>query len=86
MRKQRIILLCVLGLLVLGCGDTATSPTGAEADVESAGCSAPLVEPGEYEGLNVVDDIDQPYWVVVPDNYAERGTHTLVRAPGIGWR
>lgn len=40
-----------------------------------AGCDAPLAEPGEYEGLNPVGDVEQAYWqaywVVVPETYVD---------------
>jgi len=43
-----------------------TTTTSASA---GHGCEA-LHEPGEYEGLNVVGDLEQPYSVVVPEAYA----------------
>lgn len=58
------VLSCVLVLVVVACGD-------GEALHGSVGCGEPLVEPGEYEGLNVVGDVEQPYWMVVPEKYAE---------------
>lgn len=30
-----------------------------------------LDEPGEYEGPNVFDKVEQPYWVVVPETYQD---------------
>lgn len=58
------VLSCVLLLVVTACGD-------GEAQDQSAGCAEPLAEPGEYEGLNVVGDVEQPYWMVVPETYAD---------------
>ena len=91
-----VILVCVLALLVVSCGDggsldqqaattaLAESPTTAAADpttttvVEPAtaaplpvGCAEPLAEPGEYEELNVYGDVEQAYWMVVPETYAD---------------
>lgn len=61
---RRAVLFCVLALIVVACG------SGTARD-QSAGCAEPLVEPGEYEGLNVVGDVEQPYWMVVPETYAD---------------
>jgi polyhydroxybutyrate depolymerase len=45
-----------------------------------------LHEPGEYEGLNVFDEVEQPYWVVVPETYQDVGPAPvyLWLAPGGG--
>lgn len=60
---RRVVLSCLLALMIVACGD------GAAQD-QSAGCAEPFAEPGEYEGLNVVGDVEQPYWMVVPEVYA----------------
>lgn len=57
------VLFCVLVLVVAACGNGEASGT--------AGCDQPLAEPGEYEGLNVAGDVEQPYWMVVPETYAD---------------
>lgn len=46
-----------------GLATTETPSTGQGCDV--------LHAPGEYEGLNVVGEVEQGYWVVVPESYAE---------------
>ena len=61
---RRVVSFCVLAFIVVACG-------GGTAQDQSAGCAEPLVEPGEYEGLNVVGDVEQPYWMVVPETYAD---------------
>lgn len=48
---------------VLQTTSTATPSVGQGCDV--------LHEPGEYAGLNVFDDVEQPYWVVVPETYQD---------------
>ena len=58
------ILCCVLVLMAVACGN-------GDALEGSPGCGEPLVEPGEYEGRNVVGDVEQPYWMVVPETYAD---------------
>jgi hypothetical protein len=57
------------------------APTTVEAPVSSvatttavlsvAACDGRLAEPGEYEGLRVLGEVEQPYWMVVPEVYAE---------------
>ncbi len=59
--RQFLWLVVVCSLLAGGCG--------AEVVGGSAGCDQPLAEPGEYEGVNVVGEVEQPYWVVVPESY-----------------
>jgi acetyl esterase/lipase len=64
--------------------DDSRAPVGAQASrppsTASAGCDEPLVEPGEYEGINDFEDAGQEYRVVVPEGYAE-----LTPAPLILW-
>lgn len=57
------LLAVVLTLLVFSCGEGRSTGT--------SGCDEPLIAPGEYEGLNVIGDVEQPYWVVVPETYAD---------------
>jgi poly(3-hydroxybutyrate) depolymerase len=51
------------------------APTEAETDETQEGlpesCSEPLAAAGEYEGLNTVGAVEQSYWIVVPDSYAD---------------
>lgn len=47
---------------------TTTDLPATEVPSAGQGCDV-LHEPGEYEGLNVFDDVEQPYWVVVPRTY-----------------
>lgn len=37
----------------------------------SAGCDRPLADPGDYEGVHVFGDVEQPFWMVVPEVYAD---------------
>lgn len=59
------LLACLVlgGGLLAACGSTTQSTS-------SAGCDLPTTEPGEYAGVHEIGDVDQPYWVVVPDAYA----------------
>lgn len=54
----------------------STTLTTATTVALPEGCDEPLAEPGEYEGLNVVGDVEQPYWIVVPNSY-----HDVAPAP-----
>lgn len=62
MRPAFALFVCLL--MVVGC-------TSTEQAAGSAGCGSALAAPGEYQGLNVVGEAEQPYWVVVPESYTE---------------
>ena len=49
---------------------TTMAPTTTRAVVDD-GCDEPLAAPGDYEKLNVVGEVGRPYWVVVPESYAD---------------
>lgn len=75
---------------ILAIGLLAGSAVGAMAQTEepstgSAGCDAPLVEPGVYDGINELSidarDVAQPYRVVVPQGYGERAPVPLILFP-----
>lgn len=75
-----LVLFFVMALLIVSCGggDEAGSSTEATIEVQAAtaiagtaGCDGPLAEPGEYEGLSVFGEVEQAYWLVVPESYAE---------------
>ncbi|MEA3510824.1 MAG: hypothetical protein U9R51_05255, partial [Actinomycetota bacterium] len=53
---------------------TATTTPAVTATTRALiedGCGEPRATPGEYEGLSVVGDVERPYWVVVPETYAD---------------
>ena len=60
---QRLLLSAILTMLAgAGCAQNDT------ADVERCG---ELHQPGTYEGLGASGDLEQPYWIVVPETYAD---------------
>lgn len=61
--------------LIVGCSEERNG---------SAGCDLPRSIPGEYEGLNVVGDVEQKYWVVVPESYEEAAPSPLYLVLAIG--
>ena len=79
MRVLRASLAGTASLVLLG---GLSGFAAAQADVDtassSAGCDKPLVEPGDYDGVNDVGDDAEKYWVVVPDSYGENGPVPLV--------
>jgi len=84
--KNTLISAMAIGLL-------AGSTVGVAAQTEepstgSAGCEAPLVEPGVYDGINELSidarDVVQPYRVVVPQGYAERAPVPVILFPAAG--
>ena len=48
---------------------TTTAATTTTVAAAAEGCEV-LHESGEYEGLNVVGELEQPYWVIVPEAYS----------------
>ena len=58
---------------------TVLQTTSTAAPSVGQGCDV-LHEPGEFAGLNVFDDFEQPYWVVVPETY-----HDMAPAPLYLW-
>lgn len=84
MRSRAILLIVAGGLMVASCGggesDSNSQPelpptagsaqTAPKAVSAGSGCGAVHV-PGEYEEAGMFGDIEQPYWMVVPDVYDE---------------
>jgi dienelactone hydrolase len=77
--KNTLISAMAIGLLA-GSAVGVTAQTADEPSSASAGCDAPLAEPGVYDGINDFEDAAQAYRVVVPQGYAD-----LAPAPLIVW-
>ena len=60
MRLRVVLLLVVGGLAAASCGSGESARSECEV----------LHEPGEYEEVGRYGDVDQPYWMVVPADYA----------------
>jgi dienelactone hydrolase len=75
--KNILISAMAMGLLAGSAVGVAAQDEAVPASA-SAGCDAPLVEPGEYEGTNDFEDAAQGYWVVVPADYAELAPAPLI--------
>ncbi len=76
-RKGLLWLMIAASVVLVGCGDddhdaAETSPPPGEV----LGCDpARPFDAGEYDRLNVLGELEQPYWVVVPESYT--GTEAL---------
>ena len=50
---------------------STTAPMTPPTSKLSNGCDRELATPGEHEGIGRFGELEQPYWAVVPDSYAE---------------
>ena len=78
MRSLRMTLAGTVTLALLGGLGGVVAAQTDDAMAASAGCDAPLVEPGEYEATYEVGDFSGKYWVVVPEGYGEDAPLPLV--------
>ena len=65
-------------VLLWGLSGVAAAQDDKDMASKSAGCDKPIVEPGDYEGINDVGDDAERYWVVVPESYGQKGAVPLV--------
>jgi poly(3-hydroxybutyrate) depolymerase len=79
MREARTSLTVATILVLLGgSSGVATAEAGVGTVSLSAGCDKPIVESGDYEGVNDVGDDAERYWVVVPESYGQNAPLPLV--------
>lgn len=60
LRRVPLILAAVLAVAV-GCSQTDAN----------GGCNQPLAAPGDYEQVSLAGEVERPYWLVVPQSYAD---------------
>lgn len=60
-----------------GASSSTTQSPEVATTLAGDGCAKPRAAPGEYEGLSVFGETEQPYWIVVPESYADNAPAPL---------